>query len=219
MRPTPKAAGSTETFVVTGLSSGRTYYFALKTADGMPNWSPISNSPSATTTGQSDTIAPAAVTNLTAGGATSSSIMLSWTAPGDNGTTGTASTYSVRYLEGAAITESNWASATQCTGMTAPKTAGSGEAFVVTGLAASKTYFFALKTADAVPNWSAISNIARARRPPQPLHPLSAVAEAALAGVGSAGCSLYSFLMAQPPPAQSLPKELCSRQSTPSLRR
>ncbi len=46
--PTPQAAGSAETFVVTPLSSG-TYHFALKTGDEVTNWSLLSNVPSATT--------------------------------------------------------------------------------------------------------------------------------------------------------------------------
>ena len=36
-------AGSTETFNVTGLTPGTHYWFALRTADAVPNWSPISN--------------------------------------------------------------------------------------------------------------------------------------------------------------------------------
>jgi hypothetical protein len=41
--------GSAETFTVTGLFPDTTYYFALKAADEVPNWSGISNSPSGTT--------------------------------------------------------------------------------------------------------------------------------------------------------------------------
>ena len=67
---TPKAptllGGSAQSYVVTGLASGVTYYFALKTRDGMNNWSGISNVPSATTTA-TDTTPPAAIKDLTAG--------------------------------------------------------------------------------------------------------------------------------------------------------
>ena len=52
----------------------------------------------------------------------------------------------------------NWATATQATGEPTPHVAGTGESFVVSGLAASTTYWFGLETADEVPNWSAISN-------------------------------------------------------------
>ena len=49
---------------VSGLSGDTTYYFAMKTSDEVPNVSAISNVPSAKT---SDTVAPAAVSNLAAG--------------------------------------------------------------------------------------------------------------------------------------------------------
>ena len=42
-------AGSAEEFTVTGLAPLTTYYFALKTADKVPNWSGLSNSPSEAT--------------------------------------------------------------------------------------------------------------------------------------------------------------------------
>ena len=42
--PSPKTAGSAETFIVPNLVAGSTYYFAIKTGDEIPNWSLISNS-------------------------------------------------------------------------------------------------------------------------------------------------------------------------------
>jgi hypothetical protein len=62
--PTPKSAGNTETFQVTGLDEQTTYYFAVRSADERPNWSPISNSPSGTTLG---TAKPALSVTVTAG--------------------------------------------------------------------------------------------------------------------------------------------------------
>lgn len=162
--PVPGTPGSTETFTVTGLSPNTQYWFALKTADKKPNWSPISNSPTATTTAPpvQDTIPPAAVTNLTAGNPTKLSITLTWTAPADNGTdasSGYASQYEIRYLAGSTpITDANWNSATQCAGIPAPGAPGSTETFTVTGLSPGTQYHFALKTTDEVPNWSPISN-------------------------------------------------------------
>ncbi len=172
--PTPIAAGNTQSFTVTGLDPDTTYYFAIKTADEVPTWSAISNSPSGTTLtsgpvviiiindgGAADTTAPAAVSDLSAGSATSKSLTLSWTSPGDNGSTGIATQYDIRYST-ATITSGNWASATQLTGITVPLVAGTTQDFIVTGLSANTTYYFALKTADEVPNWSGISNCASA---------------------------------------------------------
>jgi phosphodiesterase/alkaline phosphatase D-like protein len=156
--PAPKVAGSSETFTVTGLTPGITYYFAIKTADEVPNWSPISNSPSGTTTGLPDGTAPAAITNLATSNPKATTIDLTWTAPGDDGNTGTAAAYDIRYRVGTSVTEANWATATQVAGEPAPKVAGSSETFTVTGLNPTTTYYFAIKTADEVPNVSPISN-------------------------------------------------------------
>jgi len=106
-----------------------------------------------------DTTAPAAITDLATSNPTISTIDLAWTAPGDDGTTGTATAYDIRYREGAQIaTEAQWSLATPCTGEPAPKSAGSAETFTVIGLSADTTYYFAIKTMDEVPNWSPLSN-------------------------------------------------------------
>ena len=98
-----------------------------------------------------DVTAPAAVADLATGTVTSSSIDLSWTAPGDDAASGTATTYDVRYST-STITAGNWASATQATGEPSPQVADSSEAFTVTGLSASTLYYFVIKTSDEVPN-------------------------------------------------------------------
>ncbi|MBU0982865.1 MAG: fibronectin type III domain-containing protein, partial [candidate division Zixibacteria bacterium] len=154
--PSPQIAGSSESFVVTGLAENTTYYFAIKTADEVPNWSTLSNVPSASTAQEST--APAAIAALSAGSPTETSIVLSWTAPGDDGNTGTASQYDIRY-SGSAITDANWDAATQVSGEPTPQPAGSSESFTVTGLVENTTCYFAIKTADEVPNWSALSNV------------------------------------------------------------
>jgi len=111
-RPAPGSAGTSQSFNISGLSSGRTYYFALKTSDETNNISPLSNVVSAGTTSTNDITPPAAVTNLTVVSMTTSSAKLSWTAPGDDGDAGTAKSYDVRYYT-TLITTSSWASAKQ----------------------------------------------------------------------------------------------------------
>ena len=155
--PTPQAAGSSETYTVENLDPNTTYYFAVKSADEVPNWSDISNVISRTTL--EETTAPAAIANLTLNNATLSSITLHWTAPGDDGTTGQASEYDIRYAT-SPINDGNWDAATLVTDETLPKQAGFAESFIVDGLASGTTYYFAIKTADDVPNWSGLSNVA-----------------------------------------------------------
>lgn len=157
--PAPKTAGQAETFTVTGLNPGATYYFAMKVGDEVPNWSALSNVPTGTTLPGADTVAPAAVTNLAVSTSAQTTATLSWTAVGDDGTTGRATTYDIRYGVNP-ITTSNWNSAPQATGEPSPKTSGQTESFTVTGLSAGTTYYFAMKVADEVPNWSGLSNLA-----------------------------------------------------------
>jgi hypothetical protein len=108
-----------------------------------------------------DTTPPATVTDLIAINPTSSSIMLTWTAPGDDGRAGTASRYDIRYSQFPLTTEI-WPSANQASGEPSPRPAGSADTFVVTGLAPSTLYYFSLKTADEAGNWSGKSIIASA---------------------------------------------------------
>jgi hypothetical protein len=47
--PTPQQSGADESFTITGLNPGQTYYIAIKSVDEAGNWSAISNIVSATT--------------------------------------------------------------------------------------------------------------------------------------------------------------------------
>lgn len=89
---------------------------------------------------------------------TSSSVQLSWTTPGDDSLSGTASQFDLRYST-AAITALNFASATQWSGTPTPGAPGTRQSTTVTGLQPNTTYWFAIKTGDEVPNWSGISNV------------------------------------------------------------
>ena len=165
--PSPGPAGNPDTFVVTGLTPSTNYYFALKAADEKGTWSAKSNIASAPTTTVPDDTPPATVTDLAASGATTNNVTLTWTAPGDDGTTGTAAYYDIRYST-SSITDGNWAAAHQALGEPSPSPAGQPDTFVVTQLAPGTTYYFALKTADEKPNWSGLSNLVT-RTTPNPI--------------------------------------------------
>ncbi|MDD5688595.1 MAG: fibronectin type III domain-containing protein [Elusimicrobia bacterium] len=158
--PTPLVAGNNQSYTVQGLSAGITYYFAMKVRDEVPtNWSGISNIASRATM-LPDTIVPADIKTLATGSATSNSIALSWTSVGDDNNIGTASVYDIRYAT-YSISSSNWDSAgvTQCSGVPTPQISGTLQSYTVQGLSAGITYFFVMKVADEVPNWSGISNV------------------------------------------------------------
>ncbi len=89
------------------------------------------------------------------------SVTLSWIAPGDDGNVGVAAEYDIRYSASAIDTEVKWQAATKVANPPFPKVAGSAENFIVDGLSTGSTYYFAIKTADEVPNWSGLSNSPR----------------------------------------------------------
>ncbi len=150
--PAPKAAGSTESFTVLYLQSSTTYYFAIKAIDKGINRSPLSNVITATTA------AAVGVTNLAAGTATSAKVPLTWTAV-DDGSTGTYASYDLRYSTSPITDNTTFNAATQVTGVAAPKAAGQAESFTVTYLQPATTYYFALKSIDAMGNRSPLSNV------------------------------------------------------------
>lgn len=88
---------------------------------------------------------------------------LLWTAPGDDGNTGRATRYEMRYRTTAISgpdTLSWWNAGSAVSGLPAPSAAGATDSVVVTGLNPSLTYYFIVRAADEVFNWSGFSNVA-----------------------------------------------------------
>jgi len=83
-----------------------------------------------------------------------SSVNAYWTPAGDDGYTGQATAYELRYHT-QWITESNWNQA--AIGATGP---GGGGNVLVFGLDACRLYYFAVKTRDNANNWSPLGNVA-----------------------------------------------------------
>ncbi|MFQ6007512.1 MAG: choice-of-anchor D domain-containing protein, partial [Candidatus Zixiibacteriota bacterium] len=106
---------------------------------------------------EEDTVPPNPVTDLSVIEAGSNWIKLSWTASGDDGDSGKASSYDIRYLT-SPINEINFESATQVSNTPLPQDAGLTEVFKVAGLDFSTTYYFALKVRDEWGNASGVSN-------------------------------------------------------------
>ncbi|MBA3064867.1 hypothetical protein FP828_00005, partial [bacterium] len=161
----PKAGGSEELYILTGFAERTTYYFALKTYDGH-SWSvwpgsssvlsPYVNPDSFNFTTSS---APASVGDLAAEtGVFGGSVILNWTAPGDDGTTGnliSGSQFLIKYSSDAA---KDWDTMDYSWYISTVTATGSSNTFSVTGLVERATYYFYIETADERPNWSPLSN-------------------------------------------------------------
>jgi predicted outer membrane repeat protein len=159
VRP-PSQAGAPETLTVAGLASATTYYFSLKTLDSSGNCSDFSNVASWRTYSAVDTLAPSAVTDLAARRLSETSVMLTWTAPGEDRSQGTAALYDIRYATSPLTYYGNWFSAMQVTNEPTPSPAGSKDSVEIDGLHRGDTYYFGLGSYDHAYNLSKLSNIA-----------------------------------------------------------
>ncbi len=122
----------------------------------------------------SDTAPPAAVANLSAlTGASPGQIQLSWSAPGDDGSSGMTllGEYRIHYttISGVAFDTVS----AQVAFSTAQVRPGEAQGRLLSGLIAGGTYFIRTFMADDAGNWSALSNGATAMAAPQPLSRIS----------------------------------------------
>ncbi len=105
-----------------------------------------------------DDTPPGAIGDLATTDPGSTTMGLRWTATGDDGSTGRASRYEIRYSS-APINDSNWGAATVAPGPD-PLPTGAAESFDVAGLSFSTGYYFAIKAFDEFNNAGPLSNVA-----------------------------------------------------------
>jgi hypothetical protein len=87
-------------------------------------------------------------------------VALQWTAPGDDGSIGTATSYEMR-MATLPITSGNWAMANVVGGLPAPMVSGTRQSVIVRDLSRDTTYFFAIRAQDDNGNLAPISNVVR----------------------------------------------------------
>jgi len=104
-----------------------------------------------------DLVAPAAVVDLAVTSLRGASARFSWTAPGDDGSEGRATRYSLRYAA-TELAVLAWDEATEVPPLPEPKTAGGAE-IVTVGDLPDGLFWFALRAADEADNWSPLSNV------------------------------------------------------------
>jgi hypothetical protein len=139
-----------------------------------------------------DHIAPADVVNLAATANTTNSVTLQWTATGDNGASGTAFLYDIRYST-EPITAENFESAIEVENESTPKEAGNSESFIIKDLDFGALYYFAMKVRDRQFNFSGLSNVVQATTPGAPNIILNENYLVQKIFPGSAGTRMYTI--------------------------
>ncbi|MEM2991126.1 MAG: fibronectin type III domain-containing protein, partial [Halobacteria archaeon] len=155
--PTPEPAGTYQRYIISGLEPGRTYYVACKVFDEAGNASRISNTVRFTTYSV-DNIPPARITDLHIILCDESTIVLGWSAPGDDGHMGICSGYEIRYSL-TPITPLTWSSAYELPNPPEPDVAGTAQTYTATGLRSGTRYCFGIRSYDDSGNISELSNI------------------------------------------------------------
>jgi hypothetical protein len=165
----PSGSGTTDScgaYTITGLNTG-TYTIAPSKSGYTfsPTLRTVSVPPDATgqdftgTPMPTDTTPPAAITDLTATtGCAPGTVVLSWTAPGDDGNVSTATDYVVRYAVTPIESQFGWLLATDVEGEPAPQPAGAPQSMTISGLVPGETYYFAIVARDEVENTGGLSN-------------------------------------------------------------
>ncbi len=113
-----------------------------------------------------DVTPPAAVTGLYTRNTTSGAVPLVWNAPGDDGMVpGTAARYDIRHST-LPITGANFVDATRVQNEPDPSPMGQQDSCLVfiPDPEPDEHYYFAMRVADEVPNWSPLSRIVKAMK-------------------------------------------------------
>lgn len=121
--------------------------------------------------GPADTTPPSAITDLAAKPVNHERVKLTWKAAGDDGNTGTATKYDIRYSSSGIKDMTDFETAFTVENEPTPQVAGSSESFTVSGLSAQKQYYFAMVVYDDGLNPSTLSNVVTATTPEAPNNP------------------------------------------------
>ena len=166
--PTPAVSGTAQSTVLANLTPDTRYYVAIKVYDDGMNPSSLSNvasaiSSSSIPSGTTDSIPPGQINDLGAvTGSSEGRINLSWTASGDDGTSGTAMLYSIKFSTSNITTANFDAIADSVTNPPTPAISGTDQSTVLTNLTPGTRYYVAIKAYDDGMNPSPLSNVVSA---------------------------------------------------------
>lgn len=109
---------------------------------------------------ENDTTPPGPITGFAVSAVDPDGITLSWQATGDDGFTGTAAQYDLRYATEPIRTEADFEAARPVDAVPPPQPSGRMETFTVSGLRTDTPYYFALLARDNVNNASPLATTA-----------------------------------------------------------
>ncbi|MFH1619842.1 MAG: PQQ-binding-like beta-propeller repeat protein, partial [bacterium] len=161
---TASVSSAALTHIDSSAVTGTTFTYTVRAFDGYVE-SENSNSASAYSINDTgDNIPPAKINDLDAEpGDNAGTVLLSWTAPGNDGDIGTASHYTIKHTSSPTH---NWndfdAVSLGSSTISVEGPAGDNMGGEIGGLFGGVTYYFAVKTADFASNLSLVSNIATA---------------------------------------------------------
>ncbi len=150
----PAAPGEPESLAVTSLPEGVRSWIAIRSRDRAGNWSGLSNVIEVETASES----PGAVADLRLVSSTDTSLVIAWTATGDDGRSGRPLLYHVRLAE-APLDSAGFEAAPIGYTFEAAVDAGREERATLAGLERGHTYWIAVRAVDRAGNASALSNV------------------------------------------------------------
>lgn len=158
--PEPQNPGQNVVYTLPGLAPEQTYAIAVRAYDDAEMLSALGAVVVATTAALPDTVPPDGLTDLQSPEQGMQWIELAWSAVGDDGDSGRAHHYELRYLAGRAIDdESDWSAALRAEDeLPVPGEPGAAEGARLNGLEASTSYGIALRAYDEAGHRSALSN-------------------------------------------------------------
>lgn len=137
------------------ITTNGTHHVQYRCQDNAGNYSPIH-----LVTVITDIYTPSTITDLAVNTQTYNTVTLQWTAPGNDGSSGRAASYDIRYATTPIFDDATFLAASQAQHVPSPKEAGQTETFTLEGLNPATLYYIAIKSSDEAPNESALSNIA-----------------------------------------------------------
>jgi hypothetical protein len=156
----PGPAGTPDSVTVAGLPEGSTWWFALRVFDRVGNASAVSNSDSASLPG----LAPAAIADLRVLSVAESTVVLAWTATGDDGNVGRPAGYRIA-ASPAPLDSAGFDAAPVQLQRPAFTDAGGGETLSVHSLTPGRRWRFAVRAVDRAQALGAMSNVPEAIKP------------------------------------------------------